>query len=102
MSISILTQEKIDFLYKTNPVMREKLSNLDAEAIREVGSLSQRGMDPDGVIVAYESGDQDTLKYLYEQAKRLVMLKELYKDLCFEYYKKTKSIPDEPTTIHKL
>ena len=64
--------------------MIEKLYNCDAEAIREIGSLSQRGINPDDVITAYESSDQDTMDYLYQQAKRLVGLQELYKDLCFE------------------
>lgn len=90
MSISKETKEKINFLFKTNPEMIEKLYKCDAEAIREVGSISQRGINPNDVIVAYESGDSNTIKYLYQQAKRLVGLKQLYKDLCFEYYKKTK------------
>lgn len=90
MSISKEKQERINFLFKTNPEMIEKLYECDAEAIREVGSLSQGGIDPEDVIVAYESGDPDTMNYLYQQAKRLVELQELYKELCFEFYKKTK------------
>ena len=88
MSVSKETQAKINLLFKTNPEMRDRLYNCDAEAIREIGSLSQRGINPDDVVVAYESGNQDTMNYLYQQAKRLVGLQELYKDLCFEYYKK--------------
>ena len=72
--------------------MRDRLYNCDAEAIREIGSLSQRGINPDDVVVAYESGNQDTMNYLYQQAKRLVGLQELYKDLCFECYKKKRHI----------
>lgn len=75
--------------------MKEKLLQCDADAIREVGSLSQRGMNPDDIIAAYESEDPETMKYLYLQAKRLVGLQELYKELSFEYYKKTKEIPEE-------
>lgn len=90
MSISKETQEKINFLFKTNPEMIEKLYDCDAQAIREIGSLSQRGISPEDVIVAYESGESSTMNYLYQQAKRLVGLQELYKELCFEYYKKTK------------
>ena len=90
MSVSKETQEKINLLFKTNPEMIDRLYNCDAEAIREIGNLSQRGINPDDVVVAYESGDEDAMNYLYQQAKRLVVLKELYKDLCFEYYKKTK------------
>ena len=90
MSISKETQERINFLFKTNPEMIEKLYKCDADAIREIGSISQRGINPDDIIVAYESGDQSTINYLYQQAKRLVELQRLYKELCFEYYKKTK------------
>ena len=90
MSISKETQERINLLFKTNPEMIEKLYKCDAEAIREIGSLSQIGINPDDVIVAYESGEPSTMNYLYQQAKRLVGLQELYKELCFEYYKETK------------
>ena len=90
MSMSKETQEKINFLFKTNPEMLEKLYNCDAESIREIGSISRRGISPDDVIAAYESGDENTMNYLYKQAKRLVGLQELYKELCFEYYKKIK------------
>lgn len=103
MSASKETQEKINLLFKTNPEMRDRLYNCDAEAIREIGSLSQRGINPDDVVVAYESGDQDTMNYLYQQAKRLVGLQELYKDLCFEYYKKKKDTSGhlEDVSSHK-
>ena len=90
MNILKETEEKINLLFKADPEMIEKLYNCDAEAIRKIGSLSQRGINPDDVIVAYESGDPNTINYLYQQAKRLVGLQELYKELCFEYYKKTK------------
>ena len=95
MGISKETQDKINLLFKTNSEMKEKLLRCDADAIREVGSLSQKGMNPDDIIAAYESGDPETMKYLYLQAKRLVGLQELYKELCFEYYKNTKEIPEE-------
>ena len=88
MNISKENQEKINLLFKNDPEMIEKLCKYDAEAIREVGILSQRGINPDDVIVAYESDDSSTMNYLYQQAKRLVELQELYKELCFEYYKK--------------
>lgn len=90
MSVSKGTSEKINFLFKNNPEMIEKLYNCDDEAIRKVGSLSQRGINPDDVIAAYESNEPSTMNYLYQQAKRLVELQELYKELCFEYYKKIK------------
>ena len=99
MSISKETQEKINFLFKTNPEMIEKLYKCDAEVIREIGSLSQRGVNPDDVIAAYESGDSNTMNNLYQQAKRLVELQELYKELCFEYYKKIKDTPEKKSKL---
>ena len=90
MIISKKTQEKINILFKNNSEMKEKLYNCDADAIREIGINSQKGINPDDVIAAYESKDSNTMNYLYQQAKRLVGLQELYKELCFEYYKKTK------------
>ena len=91
MSISKKTQESINSLFETTPEMVEKLYKCDAEAIRKIGSISQRGINPDDVVVTYESGDPSAMNNLYQQAKRLVGLQELYKELCFEYYKKTKT-----------
>ena len=97
MSISNENQGRINQYFKTDPEMIEKLYQCDADAIRKVGSISQRGINPDDVIVAYESGNPSTMNYLYQQAKKLVELQELYKDLCFEYYKKTKNEPEQET-----
>ena len=94
MGISKEIQERINLLFKTNSEMKEKLYKCDAEAIREIGILSQKGINPDDVIAAYESGDPSTISYLYQQAKKLVGLQELYKELCFEYYKKIKATPE--------
>ena len=94
MSISKEIQERINLLFKTNSEMKEKLYKCDAGAIREIGRLSQRGINPDDVIAAYESGDPSTMNYLYQQAKRLIELQKLYKELCFEYYKKIKATPE--------
>ena len=98
------TLEKINLLFSTNPEMKDRLCNWDVEAIREIGSISQRGINPDDVVAAYESGNRDTMDYLYQQAKRLVVLQELYKDLCFEYYKKSKVTSElrEDESGHKI
>ena len=79
------TQEKISLLFKTNPEMMEKLLRCDAEAIREIGFLSQKGINPNDVVAAYESNDPEAVNVIYQQAKMLVELQELYKDLCLEY-----------------
>ena len=90
MEIRKEIQEKIDILFKNNLIMKERLLNCDPEAIREIGSISQRGIDPADVIAAYESNDPNTMKFLYHQAQKMIKLQELYKDLNFEYYKKIK------------
>lgn len=43
------------------------------------------------------------MNYLYQQAKRLAGLQELYKELCLEYYKNLKDKPGqvEYTSSHK-
>ena len=41
------------------------------------------------------------MNYLYEQSKRLIELQVLYKELCYEYYKKTKSAITEEEQISR-
>ena len=86
MSISQKTQERIHTLYETDPEMIEKLNKFDGEAIRKVGSDSQKGLNPETFVVAYESGEESAINEIYQQAKKLVEQRELYKELCFEYY----------------
>ena len=50
MSISKETQQKINLLFKNNPEIIEKLCNCDAEIIGKIGSLSQRGINPEEFI----------------------------------------------------
>ena len=83
MCISKETQEKINFLFENNPEMKEKLYTCDAESIRKVASLSQTRINPGGFIAAYESNDPNAMNAFYQQAKRLVGLQELYRELCF-------------------
>ena len=90
MELSKEIQEKINLLFKTDSEMKEKLYECDADTIREIGRISQIGIVPNDIIVAYISDDPSMMKYLYEKAIRLVELQELYRGLCFEYYKKTK------------
>ena len=90
MNISKKNQEKVNILFENNSEMKEKLYKGDAEAIREIGIISQRGINPDEIIAAYESDDPSAMDNLYQNAKRLVELQKLYKVLCLEYYKKMK------------
>ena len=90
MNTSKELQEKINLLFKNNDELRERLLAGDANAIREIGLMSQKGMNPEDIVDAYESNDSETMKYLYEKAKKLVELQKLYKDLCLEYYNSTR------------
>lgn len=54
----------------------------DVGAISQVGIMSQKSINPEDVIDAYESGNID---YLYNQAKKLIELQKLYKELCDAY-----------------
>lgn len=87
MKASKEIQERINLLFKNNKELREKLLAGDANAIREIGSISQQGINPEDVVAAYESDDSETMKYLYRKSQKLIELQKLYRDLCLEYYK---------------
>ena len=95
MNISKELQEKINLLLKNNEELRAKLLVGDANAIKEIGSISQKGMNPEDIVDAYESNDSETMKYLYEKAKKIVELQKLYRDLCLEYSKSKKNENEE-------
>lgn len=89
MILSDELQNKIKRLFAKDTATRERLLAGDAETIREIGSISQKGINPEDVVVAIESNDSETIKCLYNQSKKLIELQELYKELCYEFYKKT-------------
>lgn len=80
-------QNKIKILFKNDSEIREQLLLGNADAVRKVGSISQKGINPEDVVMVFESNDPDNMKYLYNQCKRLVELHELYQELCYEFYK---------------
>lgn len=89
MVFSIKTQKKIKKLFKNDSEIIEQLLSGNAEVIskatRKIGGISQEGIDPEDVVVAFESNDSDTMNYLYNQSKRLIELQELYQELCSEF-----------------
>lgn len=89
MVLSSEIQNKIKILFENDSVIREQLLSGDADAIRKIGSMSQKGINPEDIVAAFESNDPDTMNYLYVQSKRLIELHELYKELCYEFYKNT-------------
>ena len=91
MMLSKETQDKINDLFKNDNEMRTKLLNIDADAIREIGSRAQKGIPFEDVVDAYESQSPEIMEYLYKQAKRLQGYQELYNELCYAYYEEVKS-----------
>ena len=86
MLLPVKLQTKIRTLFKNDVKTMELLLNCDPEAIRNIGSISQEGIDPEDVTEAFESNDPEVMTYLYNKAKRIIELKELYQELCNIYY----------------
>ena len=83
-------KRKINLLFKKNEEVRDKLLAGDADAIREIGLISQKGINPTDVVVAYESEDSAAMEILYDKAQKLIELQKIYRELCLEYYNKSK------------
>lgn len=84
-------QLKIKKFFENNEELRDKLLSGDAESIRQIGLLSQRGINPKEILEACESNDSDLMKNLYNKAKRTVELQKLYKELCEAYSKEMRN-----------
>ena len=95
MNISKELQEKINLIFKNNEELRKRLLVGDANAIREVGSISQKCMNPEDIVDAYESNDSETMKYLYKKAQKQIETQKLYRELCLEYYKSIRDKGEE-------
>ena len=85
MVFTVRAQNKIKMLFKNDKVMMERLLAGDVDAVRELGSLSQRGIDPENVVEAINSGDIEILNYLKKQAEKMIEYKRLYRRLCLEF-----------------
>ena len=82
MTFSTETQAKINELFSENEEMKARLLSGDSDAIREVGTLSQMRIAPEDVVSSFDSNDEEALKNLYNKAKTMVGLRELYKTMC--------------------
>jgi hypothetical protein len=80
---SLTTEEHIDHI-GLRSAARNIMPNIGN------GIISQKGMNPEDIVDAYESNDSETMKYLYMKAQKLIELQKLYKELCLEYYNATK------------
>ena len=59
--------------------LKQKLLKGDVESIRQIASISQKGINPKDVIEAFES---NSFEEVYKEAQRLLELEQLYKELC--------------------
>ena len=93
MHLILFTYKNL-FINKTKSCSLTKVccikNSVVIDVIRKIGGLSQKGINPNDVMLAYESGETKNIENLYRRAKRLVLLQELYKELCFEYSKMIK------------
>ena len=96
MVLSNEIQNKIKILFKNDDEFRERLLSMDVNAIRKIASISQKGINPKDVVQAFENKDYAAMNRLYNQSKRLVELQELYKELCYEFYKNIKEDTERP------
>ena len=87
MNISKELQEKINILLENNEEVKKKVLEGDADTIKQIGSVSQKGINPEDIISAYESNDSEEIKKVYNKAKKQVALREVYKELCEAYSK---------------
>ena len=89
MILSRETQERIKELFKGNEEMKVKLLSADPDAIREVGVLSQMRITPEDVVSSFDSNDKEAMQNLYNKAKIMLGLRDLYKIMCEEYSRNT-------------
>ncbi len=87
MILSAETQEKINELFKGNEEMKARLLAGNPDAIREVGNLAQMWINPEDVVNSFDSNDKEAMQNLYNKAKIMVGLRDLYKIMCEEYSK---------------
>ena len=86
MSYKKETIKKINELLKDNPELREKVMSGDIDAIRDIGIISERGISSEDVINYFDNNKQEEL---YNYAKKLLGLRELYTELCIECNKES-------------
>ena len=94
MILSNEVQNKIKILFANDSETREQLLLGNAEVVRKIGSISQKGINPEEIVKAFESDNQNIMNALYNESKRLVELRELYKELCYEFYQNKEYLDD--------
>ena len=83
--ISDELKEKIEMNVKYDIDLKNKLLSGDGNAIKQIGIESQKRINPVDVVEAYESNN---MEYLYNLAKKRLVLNEIYNELCNAYASK--------------
>lgn len=99
MVFSTKIQEKINVLFSDDDAMREKLLVGNDDAIREIAYISQKGIKAEDIVVAFESDNRDAITEIYNNAKKMIELQKLYRELCLEFYKKSEKVSDELNSV---
>lgn len=86
MRLSAELETKIRILFENNQEVREELLAGNPDTIREIGAISQKGINPEDIVEAYENND-GKIDELYKKAKMMLELQKLYRELCLEYGK---------------
>lgn len=94
--ISDELKEKIEMNVKYDIDLKNKLLSGDGNAIKQIGIESQKRINPVDVVEAYESNN---MEYLYNLAKKRLVLNEIYNELCNAYA--SKMSPEEKNGFGK-
>lgn len=82
MEFSEKLQVEIKKIFENDPELRDSLLAGNPDAIRKVGAMSQIRIRPEYIAEMCENGK---IEELYEKAKLMIQLRELYETLCYEY-----------------
>jgi hypothetical protein len=89
MDFSEELKTKIRILFENNKKVREELLAGNPDTIREIGSISQKRIEPAEVVKAYESGNKNEIEELYKKSKMMIEVQKLYRELCLAYGKES-------------
>ena len=89
MNFSEELKAKIRILFENNEDVKEKLLAENPDTIREIGFMSQRRIEPQEIVKAYESGNKNEIEELYKKAKMMIEIQKLYRELCLAYGKES-------------
>ena len=72
-------EEKIKTLFVDDAELRMRLLKGEAEAIQQLAMITGK-IDPIEIVKSYEN---NTMDFLYQKAKKLIQIRDLYVELCY-------------------